>query len=253
MVRASEGRNDTATVVALAALAAITVTVAHEAVGHGSVCLTVGGRVTLLTTSLFRCDVPSFWIDLGGPLSSLAVASAAAGASGFTRATRPGLTLYLVLVAALAGFWEGGYLVQAALTKEGDLYSAWTGLVGDATVAVRAGGAAVGAAMYLATVIFASRRLAEALVEPRKAARTAWVAAAVATVAAALIYRGGVGDNLVNTALAIGAASLPLLLIPRRTTGSATARPIGRSVPVISVAALVWVAFALTMGRGIGG
>lgn len=249
----TESRNDTATVVALAVLAAITVTVAHEAVGHGSVCLALGGQVTRLTTSLFRCDVPSFLIDLGGPLTSLAVASAAAGASWFTRASRPGLTLYLVLVAALAGFWEGAYLVQAALTRHGDLYSAWSGLVGEPGGWVRVGGGAVGAAIYLATVVFASRRLAGLLVEPRRAARTVWVAAAVATVTAALIYRGGVGDNLVNTALAIGAASLPLLLIPRRATGSATVRPIRRSMPAISLAVVVWLAFALTMGRGIGG
>ncbi len=253
MAGKSEGRNDTLTVVALAVLAAITVTVAHEAVGHGSVCLALGGRVTLLTTSLFRCDVPSFLIDLGGPLTSLAVAAMAAVASRATRATRPGLTLYLVLVAAMAGFWEGVYLVQVTLTEHGDLYSAWTGLAGDATVAVRVGGAAVGVAIYLVTVVFASRMLAGALVEPRRATRTAWVAAMVATMTAALIYRGGVGDNLINTALGIGAASLPLLLIPRRGTGSATARAIRRSVPVISLAAVVWLAFALTMGRGLGG
>ena len=249
----SGGSNDTTTVAALAILAAITVTVAHEAVGHGSVCLALGGRVTLLTTSLFRCDAPSFLIDLGGPLTSLVVASMAAGASCVTRATRPELTLYLVLVAAMAGFWEGGYLVQAVLTRHGDLYSAWNGLAGEASVWVRGVGVAVGAALYLATVVFASRMLAGTLVEPRKAARTAWVAATVATVAAASIYRGGLGDNLINTALEIGAASLPLLLIPRRANGAATARPIRRSVPVLVVAVVVWMAFALTMGRGIGG
>ncbi|WP_426034993.1 hypothetical protein [Brevundimonas sp. DC300-4] len=249
----SGGSNDTLTVAALAVLAAITVTVAHEAVGHGSVCLAVGGRVTLLTTSLFRCDVPSFLIDLSGPFTSLAVAAVAALAATVTRETRPGLTLYLVLVAAMAGFWEGAYLVQAVLTRHGDLYSVWTGLAGEATVAVRVGGAAVGAAIYLATVVFASRMLAGTLVEPRKAARTAWAAATVATVAAALIYRGGVGENLINTMLEIGAASLPLLLIPRRANGAATARPIRRSVPVIGLAAMAWLGFALTMGLGIVG
>jgi len=253
MARASEGGNDTATVGALAVLAAITVTVAHEAAGHGGVCLALGGRVTLLTTSLFRCDLPSFLIDLTGPLTSLAVAAMAAAASLATRASRPRLTLYLVLVAAMAGFWEGGYLVQAMLTQHGDLYSAWTGLVGEATGWVRGAGAAVGAALYLATIVFVSRMLAANVVEPRRAARVAWIAAAVATVAAALLYRGGLGDNLSNTALEIAAASLPLLFSVRRPTGDGTARPIGRSLAVIGLAALAWLAFALTMGRGIVG
>jgi len=252
MARASETGNDTLTVVALAVLAAITVTVAHEAVGHGSVCLAVGGRVTLLTTSLFRCDAPSWWIDLGGPLTSLVVALMAATVSLATRATRTGLTLYLVLVAAMAGFWEGAYLVQAMLTRHGDLYFAWSGLVGEPGVLVLGVGVAVGAGLYLAAVVVASRTLAATVVDLRRTARIAWVAAAVATVTAALLYRGGLGDNLRDTALEIGAASLPLLLIARRPTGLSTARPITRSVPVIGLAALVWLAFALTMGRGIG-
>lgn len=253
MARTSEGGNDTATVAALAVLAAITVTVAHEAVGHGSVCLAFGGRVTLLTTSLFRCDAPSWWIDLGGPLTSLTVAGMAALASRLSRASRPALTLYLVLIAAMAGFWEGAYLVQAMLTRHGDLYFAWSGLVGEATGWVRGIGVAVGAALYVATLVFAWRMLAATVVEPRKTARIAWTAAAVATVAAALLYRGGLGDNLRDTALEIGAASLPLLLIPRRATDPATAKPIGRSRPVVGLAALAWLAFALTMGRGIVG
>ena len=251
MARASEGGNDTATVAALAVLAAITVTVAHEAVGHGSVCLAIGGRVTLLTTSLFRCDVPSWWTDLGGPLTSLTVAAMAALASRVTRTNRPGLTLYLVLVAAMAGFWEGAYLVQAMLTRHGDLYFAWSGLAGEPADWARGLGVAGGAALYLAAVVFAARMLAS-LVEPRRTARIAWGAAVVATVTAALLYRGGFGDNLRDTALEIGAASLPLLLVAPRPTGVATARPIGRSLFVVGAAAVVWLAFALTMGRGIG-
>ena len=253
VARAYGGGNDTATVVALAVLAAVMVTVAHEAVGHGSVCLAVGGRVTLLTTSLFRCDVPSFWIDLGGPLTSLAVAATAALVSRITRESRPGLTLYLVLVAVMSGFWEGAYLVQAMLTRHGDLYFALNGLVGPPGGWTRGVGVAVGAALYLATAGFGARMLATHVIEAGRTARVGWVAATVATVAAALLYRAGPGDNLTNTALEIGAASLPLLLIPRRANASAATRPIGRSAPVIGLAVVVWLAFALTMGRGIGG
>lgn len=256
MTGTSGGRNDTPTVAALAVLAAVTVTVAHEAVGHGSVCLALGGQVTLLTTSLFRCDVPSFLIDLGGPLTNLGLALAAALASRATGPARPGLTLYLVLIAAMGAFWDGGYLVQAMLTGQGDLYFAWAGLIGEPSGLVRGVGAALGAAIYLAGVGFASRSLSR-LAHPaqaRRTARIAWLAATVATVAAALLYRGGPGAGLRDAFMEIGAASLPLLLIPLASAPRApvTARSISRNPVVIGMAVVLFAAFALTMGRGLG-
>ncbi|MBU1345972.1 MAG: hypothetical protein KKA16_03355 [Alphaproteobacteria bacterium] len=251
MTTGSERANDAATIAAIGALAAVMVTVAHEALGHGSVCAAVGGDVTLLTTSLFGCSEPSFLIDLGGPLTSLAVALAAGLASRAVGAGRPGLILFLTLVASMAAFWEGGYLVQAMLTEHGDLYFAWSGLVGEASILVRGAGVVIGVDIYVAGLVFASRSLAR-LAEPRWVARTAWMAATVATVAAALLYRGGLGDNLRDTFLAIGVASLPLLVIAPRISGAVTARPIRRHQPVIGAVALVWLAFALTMGRGLG-
>ncbi|WP_309629117.1 hypothetical protein [Brevundimonas sp.] len=249
------------TVAALAVLAAVTVTVAHESVGHGSVCLALGGRVTLLTTSLFRCDVPSFLIDLGGPLTNLGLALVAALASRVTGPGRPAVTLYLVLIAAMGAFWDGGYLVQAMLTRDGDLYFAWAGLIGEPSGLVRGVGALVGAAIYLAGVGFASRglsRLAEPA-EARRTARIAWLAATVATVGAALLYRGGPGAGLLDAFMEIGAASLPLLLMPLTlpllTTPRApvTARSIRRNPAIIGMAVVLFAAFALTMGRGLGG
>lgn len=246
-------RNDALTVGAVAMLAALTVTVSHEALGHGGVCLAIGGRVTLLTSSLFRCSAPSGLIDLGGPLFNLAVGLAALAASRVVEAGRPVLKLFLILVAAFAVFWEGGYLIKAMLLAEGDLYFAWANLVGPPSMLVRGVGAAAGLALWLGGVVFATRSLSSLAGTDgaRRMGRVVWLAATAATVAAALFYRGGLGPNLRDTFLEIGAASIPLLLIRGRVVDAQPA-PISRNRGVVLLAALVWVAFVLTQARGLG-
>lgn len=63
----TEQKSDQLTVAALGLLAMCLVTFAHEAVGHGGVCLLLGGHIRLLTSSVFRCDISSRWVDAGGP------------------------------------------------------------------------------------------------------------------------------------------------------------------------------------------
>ena len=246
----TDQRFDRATVAAAAVLAAVTVTVSHEAVGHGGVCLALGGEVTRLSTSLFRCSAASNLIDLGGPGMNLAVGLAAALASRIVGRGRPALRLWLVLVAAFAGFWEGAYLAKAMATGEGDLAFAWRGLIGEPTAVVRGLGVVLGVGLYAATFVFVARGLrSSAGRDAAEVARTAWVAAAVATAGAALLYRGGPGDSLRDTVLEIGVASLPLLLV--RAGGEAGA-PLGPRPGLIALALGVLAVFALTMGRGLG-
>ena len=67
MMSLTENKNDSLTVAAVAVLAMCVVTFDHEALGHGSVCLALHGHILLLSSSLFRCDVRSGWIDLRVP------------------------------------------------------------------------------------------------------------------------------------------------------------------------------------------
>ncbi|HSM97283.1 MAG TPA: hypothetical protein VLT91_14665, partial [Rhizomicrobium sp.] len=69
--------NDTLTVAALALIAMCAVTFAHEALGHGGLCLLLGGRIDLLSSSIFRCSLRSGWIDAAGPAANLVVGFAA--------------------------------------------------------------------------------------------------------------------------------------------------------------------------------
>lgn len=248
--------NDRATVCALAVIAMCAVTLAHEALGHGGVCLLLGGHIEVLSSSIFRCDVHSGWIDAAGPLCNLLVgllawAARAVSPPGFAR-TR----LFLLLVTALSFFWEGGYLVRAMLIRDGDLYFFARFLFGEPPLWLRALGFAAGLVLYAAAVGITSRGLAAMFDtrEGRRVARTAWIAAIVAAGAAAALYRGApLWPDLRDAMLEIGVASIPLLFIPRASEDMPHVRAIiGRSYPVMAVAAIILLAFALTLGRGIG-
>jgi len=244
-------RHDGPTVAAIATIAAIAVIVDHEALGHGSVCLAVGGQVTLLSSSLFRCSVPSALIDIGGPVLSLTLGLIALIVSRVVSPTRPGLRLGLMLVAAFAGFWEGGYLVQAMATRRGDLYFVGANFIGEPSLWWRIAGGVLGVALYLATLFVTARGLAS-LGQSRRVGRTAWVAATSAVILTASVYRGGIGENLLNAFLEIGLASLPLLLAIPDRAGASEGEMIRRNPGVWMAAVVVALVFAATQGLGIG-
>lgn len=242
--------HDALTVGAIAAMAVLLVIFNHEGLGHGSVCVAIGGQVTLLSSALFRCSVPSAIIDIGGPAMNLAFGLIALGASRVISPRRVGLRLGLILVAAFAGFWEGGYLVQAMAMREGDLYSAGVAFIGEPSLGWRVVGGLMGAALYLATLAVTMKELLS-IGDARRVGRIGWLAATGAAVLTASVYRGGWGDNLLNTFLEIGLASVPLLVMPRRPAPGADA--VIRARPLVwIIASVVVIVFAATQGHGIG-
>lgn len=243
-------RHDAPTVAAIAVISALVVIVDHEALGHGSVCLAVGGQVTLLSSSLFRCSTPSALIDIGGPAMNLTLGLIALIASRVTSRARPGLRLGLMLIAAFAGFWEGGYLVQAMATQKGDLYFIGANFIGEPSLWWRLAGGVLGVALYLATVVMTARGLSS-LGDGRQVGRITWMAATAVTVLTASVYRGGWGENLLNAFLEIGLASVPLVLMPDRVTAVRT-EVVRRAPAVWGLALLFVIVFAATQGAGIG-
>jgi hypothetical protein len=87
------------------------VTFDHEALGHGGMCLALGGHIRVLTSSVFRCDLQSVWIDPAGPFGNLLVGALA------------GLILYLFTMRwaarALLDLWP------RAAAARGVARSAW--------------------------------------------------------------------------------------------------------------------------------
>jgi len=248
-------KNDLPTVAALGLLAMCLVTVTHEAVGHGGTCLLLGGRIRILTSSIFRCSISSGWIDAGGPTMNLGCGLVAVMIRQFTPLHFSRARVFLVLVTALSWFWEGGYVIHAMHRQDGDLYGFATYLLGHVTVTERWIFAALGLGLYLFTVSLTSRALltlAPSAKQARSMARAAWIAAAMgATLAGALDPGFG---GLRDAVLEVGVASFPLLLLPRDRPEIAGASPtatIARSPMLITLAIAVFAMFAATLGHGI--
>lgn len=245
-------KNDLLTVAALAVLAACVVTVAHEALGHGSACLINGGHITLLSSALFRCSLRSLWIDPAGPAMDLAVGTAALIAGRFVAA--PAARLFCLLVMTLSYGWESGYAFHAMLTQDGDLYFAARDLFGAPSLWWRIAGGAAGIACYLVNVRLtaaALSRLWPQAAQARRVARVAGLAAIAAAGLAALAYAGPGWRDLHDAVLEVASGAVPLLIIPRRAAPAGQGVILKRSRAVIVVAIGVFALFTAVLGHGV--
>lgn len=253
----SATRNDSLTVAAIGLLAMCAVTVDHEALGHGGVCLLAGGHITLLTSALFHCSTRSGWIDAGGPAMNLLMGVLAL----IVRLALPRkflkMRLFLLCVTAFSFFWEGGYLIDAMHHQKGDLYDFVDFLLGGVTVWQRWLGAALGLALFVLSARIASGALLDLWPDPaeaRNVARTVWIAAAIGAGVAASLYVRHDWGNMRDAVLEIAVASFPLLFIPfGRGESRLSVQHIARSYPPIALSLIVYIAFAATLGRGVIG
>jgi hypothetical protein len=244
------------TVAAIGVLAMCVVTFDHEALGHGSACLLLHGHIRLLTSSLFRCDVRSGWIDPAGPGMNLLIGTIALVAQRLIPSERTKLRLFLIALTAFSFFWEGGYLIRAMHRRDGDVYYFAQFMLGDVTLAERWAFAIAGLALF----VFCARRTSRALLDlcprasaARSLARILWISATAGAAAAALAYRESGWGNLRDAVLEIGLASFPLLILPIRGQTTGGVPPVIRRNPItIGLAVLVYCAFVATLGRGLG-
>jgi hypothetical protein len=253
---ARENGSDWLTLAAIGVAAMCIVTFDHEALGHGSACLLLHGHIRLLTSSLFRCDVRSGWIDPAGPAANLVMGLLALVCLRFVPLRAPGLRLLLILITAFSWFWEAGYVIHAMHQRDGDLYFFAQFLLGNVTVWQRWLAAGAGVALYVLAGRITSASLLQLWPQPRAAravARAAWISATAGAALAALCYTGHDWGNFRDAVLEIGAASFPLLFLPRgseRAAPMAGAASIHRSPVAIGVSAVVYAIFVVVLGRG---
>lgn len=246
--------DDIATVAALATMAVCTTAVAHEAFGHGSACLILGGHVILLNNAFFRCSTHSPFIDIAGPAGNLLAGLIAFAAQGFIPPARPALRFYALCVMAFSLFWEAGYLFFAMLKDFGDTVFAWRGFVGPTTWTVRVAGMLLGAVAYVVFARMLARR-AEAFAGPPvripRLFRTAWLTGVAVQILAASFFAPDRLGAVHDAGLSVGAA-FPLLLVrPRPAPDAEAALPIARDTRIVGAGACVFILFAATMGRGL--
>ena len=250
-------RNDWATVAAIGLLAMCVVTFDHEALGHGGACLMLHGRIRLVTSSIFRCDVRSGWIDPAGPASNLLMGAIALVCRRLIPQRRLKLRLWLILVTAFSFFWEAGYVMRAMLRRDGDLYFFAQFLLGDVPVWVRWAAAAAGLALYVVAARITSRALSRLWPQApvaRAVARTVWLSATLGAAAAALAFAGPDWGDVRDAALEIGGASFPLLFLPLGASGVADEQSgavITRSPALLALSAVIYALFVATLGRGL--
>ncbi len=247
-------KNDLLTVAALAVLAACVVTVAHEALGHGSACLINGGHITLLSSALFRCSLRSLWIDPAGPAMDVVVGTVALIAGRFV--VSPAARLFCLLVMTLSYGWESGYAFHAMLMQDGDLYFAARDLFGAPSLWWRIAGGAAGIACYLVNVRMTAAglsRLWPQAAQARRVARIAGLAAVAAASLAALAYAGPGWHDLHDAILEVASGAIPLLIIPRGAGAIGEGVILKRGPAVIVVAILFFGVFTAVLGHGITG
>ncbi len=247
-------RDDLLTVIAVAALAACTTDLAHEALGHGSACIASGGHISLLNNAIFACSIPSRLIALSGPIGNLAVGLLAYAVLGVISPQRTILRLYALLVMAFSLFWEAGYLVEAMVTGVGDSLFAWREWMGRETLIVRFTLAGIGILAYLIfwrMLQLKAAFLAGSTGRARFVLRPAWSAGVALMLAAAAFYVPDRIGAMRDAALSI-AASFPLLFTAPPTTADSEPAPlIRRDLRVISLGGVAALAFAVTLGRGL--
>ena len=234
---------------AIAAVAFISACVAHEAIGHGGMCLALGGRVTQLTSVYFRCTNGGPLTDAAGPLMNLIV-----GAACWSLARRRPLVsrsrLFFVLAMAFNLFWGAGYFIFSAVTNTGD----WAFVLRDISLELRWLWRLLMGALGVVLYVLSTRAVAIRL-PPGTPLVWPYLVAGVVSCAAALFYAGPTLPAVHEAARESFVSAGGLLFLAYR--GSKQARPLPSPILVaqssgwLLFSALVTILFFLVLGRGI--
>ena len=245
--------NDTATVMALGALAATLAAVCHETLGHGLGCIGAGGHIALLTSIWFRCSGGSAITDAGGPLGNLVAGVAALAVLRYCRVS-PRVRLLVLMVGALNMFWFMGQLAFTSLNNTDDwhyvaLQLGWSEIW-------RPTGTVAGIAGYVMLSRWISGVIHKQGGPQAHIIRQAYAAAAASAVLAGLMWRPEPLKSAFEGFLTLGIAPLGILGAVRRA--SQNGKDLGRAAPVlrswtwIILCAAIYGLFLLVQARGLG-
>lgn len=251
-VVSSSSRNDTATVVAVGALAATLAVICHETLGHGLACIGGGGHIRLLTSIWFRCSKYAPLTDAGGPIGNLVAGSLAIALLGHTRPSPTGRLLVFVL-GALNLFWFTAQLTFESLTHTHD---DWYWLLQSAPAIWRPVGAVVGIGGYVLAIRWLSSVLRKQAGPQAHAIRLAYAAAAVSAVITGLMWGPEPLRSAVEGFSTFGINSLGLLIVARKASRSVEydvrTPSVPRSWAWICFCAVFFAIFLLVQARGMG-
>jgi hypothetical protein len=241
-------RTDYLTLAAIAAVAFIAACVAHEAIGHGGMCLAEGGRVTLLTSVYFHCTNGGPLTDAAGPLMNLIV-GAAYWLLARDRPQASQSRLFFVLAMAFNLFWGAGYLIFSAVTHTGDWAFVLRALSLEPRWFCRLLMGALGILIYVR-----STRAVATYVPPGTPLVWPYFVAGVVSCVAALFFSGPVLPAVRDAAEESLGAAIGLLFLGYRNSRPVHASPsrnlVARSNGWLLFSVLVTMLFFLVLGRG---
>lgn len=237
--------------VAMGVLISIVASSAHEAMGHGVGCAIDGGHVTLITFLVFRCAGAGTLADGGGPVGVLLVGCTALALAHVFRSKALAGRLFLLNLSAIALFWVCGQAIEEAFDGSDDWGhvaidlgwpSYWQWMLGLA-----------GVSGYIITMRMVGR-LGSVLANGRPVRMLLpYAAATLSAIVLGALWHGGRVASALDGFLSFGVAPVGYLLIARRLAHNpASPNAVSRSVGFVIFVAATWLAFAMTVAKGLG-
>lgn len=252
-----QDRDDWPTLTAIGVIATCLAAIGHEAVGHGGACLVAGGEVTLLTATHFSCFGGNPLVDVAGPAVNLVLALAALATLRLHTAAAPATRWFLFMLGVINLCWFAGEAVaspvvdgydQAALARQLGWPPVW-----------RAATLLLGFGSYFAAIRYGAIALRRDVQAPNGELRRRFgfthTAATISFVLAGLCYARAPLAAAIECFMTIGVAVAPLWIAVGAAARSSASRAdgrIARSKGWILLAIILFAAFALMQGRGIG-
>ena len=253
---ASPRKNDTITMIAVAALACILQDILHEGLGHGITAWLSGAHKITMSTVALQSDIDTRWIAANGTLVNLATAGILWLLLLRPQRYRP-VTLYFLVLAMAGNLFTGtGYFLFSGVANFGDWKTVIEGL--RPHWMWRVGLVVLGAVSY-----YASMRLVMAKLrpfqgpDPRSVRWVCWIpylTAGVLAGLAALFSPFGLFYMITSALPSTLGANAGLLSLPglmRCGWRDEEGLVIARSVPWIIVGSIASLLFIFVLGRGI--
>lgn len=245
-------RDDAATLAAIGVSISLAASVVHEALGHGVSCIAEHGHITLLTFLVFRCLDGAVWTDGGGPIAVLIAGAVSLILLQRLRPRQQLARLWLFNFGTMSLLWACGQALSEAFDGSDDWGHVahdlswptwWHQALGIASL--------IGYAFVMRWAVKLATPIAGGspgrLLIP-------YGSAMLSAIALGSLWHGARLASALDGFLSFGVAPMGYLLIARRLSVAQASHPpyLRRTNSFVALVALVWLAFALTVARGIG-
>jgi hypothetical protein len=247
------------TLIAIGTISYVIADIAHEAIGHGGVCLLTGGKIALLTSVYFRSEVHSFITDTFGPLANLVTGLLIWTHLRKVNYSKIYFQLLLLHTMTFNFFWFSWQCLYTGITNKGDFafdIKGTTELLSWRILLIIIGILSYSSSFYL--IVKISQKILNPLKNniSRKQLRQLFLIPYLAAGVSALFAVSFFHPQTFNTFLEafVFPMFFPMLLIPGylKNFNQVINEPFldDQQIKIIISGLIIFVVFCLTMGRG---